>query len=89
MTMTKDDYINPTADGTLSWRYASSITYDSEAGLKNQQNRMHEISGRQCAHLMKSLRWIGTEVSKVPTFDGLFDIQEFLQYYEAQIPLSQ
>ena len=49
---------------------------------------MHEISGRQCAHLTKSLRWIGTEVSEVPTFDGLFDIHKFLQYYEVQIPLS-
>jgi len=40
-------------------------------------------------HLTKSLRWIGTEVRKVPTFDGLSNIQEFLQEYEAQIPLTQ
>ena len=50
---------------------------------------MHDISGRRCAHLTKSLHQIGIEVSKVPTFNGLFDIQEFLQDYEAQIPLSQ
>ena len=35
MTMTQDDYINPTVDGTLSWNYASSRTFDSEAGLEN------------------------------------------------------
>ena len=29
MTTTKDDYINPTANGTLSWCYARSCTYDS------------------------------------------------------------
>jgi hypothetical protein len=89
MTMTQDYYINPTADGTLSWRYASSCTFDSEAGLENWQNRMHEISTRRCTHLTKSLHWIGIEVCEVPIFDGLFDIQEFLQDYEAQIPLSQ
>ena len=46
MTTTKDDYINPTIDGTLRWRYASSYTYDSKVGLENWHNRMHEISGR-------------------------------------------
>ena len=80
---TQDDYINPTIDGTLSWRYASSCTSDSEEGLENWQNIMHEISGRQCVHLTKSLCWIGTEVCRVPVFDGLFEIQEFLQDYEA------
>ena len=41
-----DDYINPTAYGTLNWCYASSCTSDSEAGLENWLNRMHEISRR-------------------------------------------
>lgn len=38
---------------------------------------------------MKSLRWIGTQVCEVPTFDGLSDIQEFLRKYEAQVSFSQ
>ena len=46
MTAMQDDYINPTADGTLSWRCASSCTSDSEEGLENWKNRMHEVSGR-------------------------------------------
>ena len=50
---------------------------------------MHEVSGRRCARLTKSLHWIGTEVCKVPTFDGLSNIQEFLQEYEAQDPCSE
>ena len=28
VTTTQDDYINPTADGTLSWHYASSYTLE-------------------------------------------------------------
>ena len=35
MTTSKDDYTNPTTDGTLSWHYASSCTSNSEAGLEN------------------------------------------------------
>ena len=78
MTTTQDDYINLAVDGTLSWCYASSCTSDSEAGLENWKNRMHDISGRRCAHLMKSLHWIGTEVREVPIFDGLSEIRDFL-----------
>ena len=78
MTTTQDDYINPTIDGTLSWRYTSSYTSNSKAGLENWKNRMHEISGRRCAHLTKSLPCIGTEVCEDPTFDGLTSIQKFL-----------
>ena len=89
MTTTRDDYINLTADGTLSWRYASSCTSDSEEGLENWQSRMHEVSGRLCVQMTKSLRWIGTEVCEVPMFDGLSKIQDFLQDYEAQVPCTQ
>ena len=39
--------------------------------------------------LTKSLHWIGTKVCEVPTFDGLSNIQEFLQEYEPHVPLSQ
>ena len=44
MTTTQDDYLNPMANGTLSWHCASSCTLDSEEGLENWQNRMHEVS---------------------------------------------
>lgn len=74
MTETPDDYINPTADCTLSWRCASSCTSDSKEGLENWQNRMHKVLGRRCVHLIKSLCWIGTEVCEVLMFDGLSNI---------------
>ena len=35
MIATKDDYINPTIEGTLSQHYASSCTSDSKEGLDN------------------------------------------------------
>ena len=46
LRINQDDYINPTNDGTFHWHYASSCTSDSEAGLENWKNRMHDILGR-------------------------------------------
>ena len=89
MTAILEDYVNPTANGTLSWRCASSCVSNSDANLEDWQNRLHEVSQRRCATITKELCWIGSEVSTVPTFDGLSDIQLFLKQYEEQIPLEK
>ena len=89
MTTMKDDYIDPTVDGTLSWCYPSSCTSNSDQGMENWQNRMHEVSGRRCVQLTKSLRWIGLEVSQIPTFSGFSQVKEFLVENEIQVPSFQ
>ena len=62
---------------------------DSEVGLENWQHRLHEVSGRRLAQITKTLRWIRSEVSTLPIFDGLSDIQIFVQEYEAQLLYSE
>ena len=89
MRTTQDNYINPIIDGTLSWRYARSCTSDSDESLENWQNQMHEILGRCCAHLTKSLPWIGSEVSQVPIFSVLSLVKEILNAYDVHVPSSQ
>jgi hypothetical protein len=89
MTVRMDDYVNPTIDGALSWRSISSCTSDSEAGLENWQQRMHEVSTRRCAHMTKSVCWIGIELCNPPKYDGLTDITTFVQTFEAQVPEQQ
>ena len=39
--------------------------------------------------MTKSLRWIGTEVRDIPTFDGLSDVNEFLQQFEQETSQEQ
>ena len=39
--------------------------------------------------LAKSLRWIGSEVSQVPTFTRLSLVTEFIIEYETQVPSFQ
>src|SRR5271156_938534 len=89
MTSNQSDYINPTADGNISWRCDSSCASDSDVGLENWQNRLYEVSARRCAFMTKSLRWIGTEDKNIPSFDGLSDINDFLQQFELEIPYEQ
>ena len=79
MTTNQSDYINPTAEGNISWRCDNSCALDSKVGLENWQNRLYEVSARRCAFMTKSLRWIGTEVKDIPSFDGLVHVNEFLQ----------
>ena len=39
--------------------------------------------------MSKSLRWIGVETAEIPSYNGLTDIQDFLEQFEQQIPYEQ
>ena len=60
MTANQSGYINPTAEGNISWRCDSSCASDSDVGFENWQNRLYEVSARRCAFMTNSLQWIGT-----------------------------
>ena len=47
------------------------------------------FSARRCAFMSKSLRWIGAEITEIPSNHDLTDIQEFLEQFEQQIPYEQ
>jgi hypothetical protein len=89
LTAHMEDYVDPTMDGALSWRSISSCTSDSEAGLKNWQQRMHEVSTRRCACINRSLHWIGMELCDPPRYDGLTEIGMFVKSFELQVPEQQ
>ena len=54
----QEDYINPTADGNLSWRCVGV------------QNRLHKVSMRRCARVIRSVRWLENESRELPTYEG-------------------
>jgi hypothetical protein len=74
-TVREEDYINPTAYGMLSWRSISSCASDSNTGMENWQQRLHELSTRRCARMTCALSWVGTKVRRPPTFYGLNDLE--------------
>jgi hypothetical protein len=50
---------------------------------------MYEVSMWRCARLTRAVRWIGTEVSNLPTFDGLNHLETFLVEFERIVPVQQ
>jgi hypothetical protein len=88
LTARQQDYINPTTDVNLSWRSESACSSDLEESLENWKNRMYEISTWRCARLTWEVHWIGTEVSNLPTFDGLNHLETFLLEFEEIVPVQ-
>jgi hypothetical protein len=88
-TAREEDYVNPTADGVLSWRSITLCASDSDTGLENWQQRLHEVSTRRCTRIECTVRWVGTEVREPPTFHGLNDLEEFLTNYEEEVLENQ
>jgi hypothetical protein len=71
-------YVNPTTDGVLSWRSIISCASDSDMGLENWQQRLHEVSTRICARIDRTVRWVGTKIREPPNFHGVNELEEFL-----------
>jgi hypothetical protein len=84
-TTCDEDYINPTADGVLSWQSITSSATDSDTGLEKWQQRLHEVSMRRCSRIDRAVRWVGTEIREPPSFHGLNDLEKFLTQYEYEV----
>jgi hypothetical protein len=50
---------------------------------------MYEVFAWRCATLTREVRWIGKEVSNLPTFDGLNHLETFLLEFEEIVPVQQ
>jgi hypothetical protein len=84
-TAHKEDYVNPTAYGVLSWCNITSCATDSDTGLENWQQRLHEVSMRRCARIYHTVWWIGIKIKEPPSFHGLNDLEKFLKQYEDKV----
>jgi len=84
-----EDYVNPTADGVLSWQSITSCVLDSDTGLENWQQRLHEVSTRRCTRIDHAVRWVGTYIREPPSFHGVNDLEEFLTQYKDEVLENQ
>jgi hypothetical protein len=73
----RKDYINPTADGSVSWRSIQLVDEDSELAFDSWQQGSYEIFSRRCA-IVRETRWIGTEVREHSIYDGTSELDSFL-----------
>jgi hypothetical protein len=65
----REYYINPTANGLVSWRSIQLAEEDSELAFDNWQQGSYEIFSRRC-ETFRETRWVGTEVREHPLYDG-------------------
>jgi hypothetical protein len=74
-TSCEEDYVNPTMDGVLIWRSITSCAFDSDTGLENWKQRLHEVSTRRCARIDCAVIWVGTNIREPPSFHGINDLE--------------
>jgi hypothetical protein len=87
-TRTRNDYINPTADGSVSWRSIQSVDEDSELDFDSWQQGSHETFSRRCM-TVRMTRWVRTEVREHPVYDDTLDLENFLQNMEENVREDQ
>jgi hypothetical protein len=87
-TRTRDDYINPTADGLVSWRSIKSVDKDSKLAFDSWQQGSYEKFSRRCATI-RTARWVGTEVREHPVYDGTSGLSSFMLNMEEKVVEDQ
>lgn len=72
-------------DGWITWDWKSSCTSDWDEELENWQNFLHKVSTLQYNMMTKSLCCISAVVRKLTYYDGLTNIDMFLDEFEHKV----
>ena len=84
--MCDEDLINPTIDGKITRDRDNSCTLDSYEELEHLQNRLHKVSTLRYNMMTKLLHCVSTEVRNLSHYDGLNDVNLFLDQFEKEVP---
>ena len=85
ITLWEQDWVNPSVDGQMSWEHESSCTLDSDEEIKRWQNQLHEVTTLNYNMMIRSLRCVATKTRDRPTYDGLSEVEEFLNKFEKEV----
>lgn len=83
------DWVNPTADGRIAWEHEISCTSDLDEEIERWKNRLHEVTTLNCNMMTRLLHYISTKVRDLPTYDGLSEVDTFLDKFEREVPKKQ
>lgn len=86
ITTRDQDWINPMMNGWILWDLESSSTSDLDEELEHWQNCLHEVSTLRCNMMTKSLWCVLSKVGKLPYYDGLTNVDIFLDEFEHEVP---
>jgi len=79
------DWVNFTTGGCIAWDRKSFYTSDLDEELEHWKNRLLEVSTLHCNMTTKLLRCVSSEVISLPYYDGLIDIDKFLDAFEREV----
>ena len=85
ITMRDQDWVNPTTDGRITWDCESSCTSDSDEELERWHNQLHEVITLSCNMMTRSLCYVSLKVRNLRTYDGLNDVDTFLDAFEREV----
>lgn len=86
ITTREEDWVNPTANGRISWECKKSYNSDSDKEIERWQNRLHEVTMLNCNMMVRSLCCVTIEARELLTYDGLLAVDEFLNKFESTVP---
>ena len=81
--------VNPTMDGMISWERESSCTSDVDEEIEQWKNWLHQVTTLNCNMMTRSLCCVTTEVRDLPMYDGLTEVDDFLNKFESEVPKQQ
>jgi len=85
ITVRDQGWVNLTADGHIGGDHKSSYTSDSDEEFEHYRNRLHEVSMLQCNMITKLLRCVSSKVRILPCYDGLTNVDKFLDAFEREV----
>jgi len=77
--------VNPTMDGQITWERKSSCTLDSDEETERWHNFLHEVTMLNSNMMTRSLCCVSIEVRDLPTYDGLSEVDTFLNKFEREV----
>lgn len=86
ITVWDHDSINPKSNWRIACDRESYYTLDSDEELEHWQNRLHEVSTLWCFMMTKSMCCMSSEVRNLPHYDGLTDVEKFIDAFEQEVP---
>jgi hypothetical protein len=75
----REEYINPTLDGELSWLSVKSYDIYSKDALERWKNKLYEVSTRRCTHI--SPKECEDEFGSY-WYDGLEPVNTFISWIQ-------
>ena len=69
----------------MSWEHERSCTLDFDEEIEQWQNWLYEVTTLNYNMVTRSLDYVLMEVRDLPTYDGLSEVDAFLNRFEREV----